>query len=241
MAKFVSHLVSEIRGSINGATYARNRFGQYIRAKASPVQPRTPFQATARQRLTALAQVWRNLSEGQRNEWNVRADEITRSDTLGMNYRLTGLQLFISVNANRALLGIPRLDNPQEFGATPPPITRLSIGLRDGAELPISFTPTPYAGAVFLWCTPPLSPGVNFIPPSKYKLLKVVKPTAFGGNITSPIQITDAEYQARIGVPLSELDEFRFAVALTPVSYNAQTTAGYAGTRITASTIVQST
>lgn len=241
MAKFQSHLISEIRGSINGATYARNRFGQYIRSKASPVQPRTPFQSVARQRLTALAQAWRNLTEAQRNEWNARADEIVKSDTLGSEYRLTGLQLYVSINAIRALLQLARLDNPSEFGTVPPPITNLSIGARDGTELPISFSPTPYAGAVLLWATRPLSPGINFIAPSKYKLIKVIKPATLGGTITSPIALTTAEYEARTGIPLAELDNLKLGVALTPVSYASLATAGYAGTRITAQRIVVST
>ncbi len=232
MAKYISHIASEIRGSVNGATYARNRYGAYIRAKASPVQPNTPFQATARQILTAIAQAWRTLSPEQRSEWNARANEMSRQDSLGMSYRMSGLQLYTLLNSTRARLQLPRQDDPEQLGTAPPPITSLTIGDLDDPDWYIAFTPTPYAGALLVWASPPLSPGVSFIPRSKLRLVTVVKPTTFGGTVTSPINIW-GPYKARFDIDPSELSGFTVAVALTPVSYSSASTAGYPGTRIT--------
>jgi hypothetical protein len=234
MAKFVSQVYSEIRGSVNGVTYARNRFGQYARAKASPVQPRTPAQTQRRAQLTVLSQRWRNLPESNRAEWRAFADELIRSDTLGQTYRLTGLQAYLQFNLWRALLGLAPQDNPPAQLDAPSPITISSVNVNPSdALLEVAFTPTPYAGAVAIWATAPFSRGINFVAPSRYRIVAVRRPASFGGNITSPQSITD-EYIAKFGIPIAELVGKRFAVALTPVSYGASNTAGVAGQRTTA-------
>jgi hypothetical protein len=234
MAKFVSQVYSEIRGSVNGVTYARNRFGLYARAKASPVQPRTPAQSERRAQLTTLSQRWRTLSEGIRAEWRALADELTRSDALGLTYRLTGLQAYLQFNLWRALLRIPIQDNAPAQLDAPSPISISSVNVDPGDELlAIAFTPTPYAGAIAIWATAPFSRGINFVAPSRYRIVAIVRPSAFGGTITSPQSFGD-EYVAKFGIPLGELVGKRIAVAVTPVSYGAANTAGVAGQRTTA-------
>jgi hypothetical protein len=233
MAKFVSQVYSEIRGSVNGVTYARNRFGLYARAKASPVQPRTPAQTERRAQLTVLSQRWRTLTEGIRAEWRAFADELTRSDSLGLTYRLTGLQAYLQFNLWRTLLGLAPQDNPPPQLAAPNPVSIQGISYDiDQNILNIGFTPSPYAGALALWATAPFSPGVNFVAPSRYRIVAVRKPAAFGGNLGSPQNI-GTEYQAKFGIPVTELIGKRIAVALTPVSYGAANTAGVAGQRTT--------
>jgi hypothetical protein len=233
MAKFVSQVYSEIRGSVNGVTYARNRFGQYARAKASPVQPRTPAQTERRAQLTVLSQRWRTLDESIRAEWRALADELTRSDTLGLTYRLTGLQAYLQFNLWRALLGLAPQDNPPPQLAAPNPVSIQGISYDiDQNILNIAFVPSPYAGALALWATAPFSPGVNFVAPSRYRIVAVRKPAAFGGNLGSPQNI-GTEYLAKFGIPVTELMNKRIAVALTPISYGAANTAGVAGQRTT--------
>jgi hypothetical protein len=233
MAKFVSQVYSEIRGSVNGVTYARNRFGLYVRSKASPVQPRTPAQSERRAQLTVLSQRWRTLSEGIRAEWRALADELTRSDTLGLTYRLTGLQAYLQFNLWRALLQIPIQDNapPQLDAPSPISISRVSVD-PDDELLEVAFTPTPYAGAIAIWATAPFSRGINFVAPSRYRIVRIARPAAFGGTLASPQSFGD-EYRDKFGIPLGELVGKRFAVALTPISYGAANTAGVAGQRTT--------
>jgi hypothetical protein len=234
MAKFVSQVYSEIRGSVNGVTYARNRYGLYARSKASPVQPRTPAQSERRAQLTVLSQRWRTLPESNRAEWRALADELTRSDALGLTYRLSGLQAYLQMNLWRALLGLAPQDNPPAQLDAPSPITisRVNVDPTD-ALLEVAFTPTPYAGAIAIWATAPFSRGINFVAPSRYRIVSIIRPTAFGGNITSPQGFGD-EYTAKFGIPIGELVGKRFAVAVTPISYGAANTAGVAGQRTTA-------
>jgi hypothetical protein len=233
MAKFVSQVYSEIRGSVNGVTYARNRFGLYVRSKASPVQPRTPAQTARRAQLTVLSQRWRTLSESDRAEWRALAEELTRSDTLGLTYRLSGLQAYLQINLWRALLGLTPQDNPPPQLAAPSPVSISNVNyIDDQDKLEIEFTPAPYAGALAIWATAPFSRGINFVAPSRYRIVAIRKPSNFGGNVTSPQNIA-TEYATKFGIPIQELVGKRIAVALTPISYGAANTAGVAGQRTT--------
>jgi hypothetical protein len=233
MAKFVSQIVSEIRGSINGVTFARNRYGLYARSKASPVQPRTPAQTERRAQLTVLSQRWRTLEESLRAEWRALADELTRSDSLGLTYRLTGLQAYLQVNLWRALLGIAPVDNPPPQLSAPSPVSIVSFSFDiDQDILNIEFSPSPYRGALAFWATAPFSRGVNFVAPSRYRIVAVRKPAAFNGNLASPQNI-GTDYVAKFGIPIAELVNKRIAVAITPISYIDAATAGVAGQRTT--------
>jgi hypothetical protein len=233
MAKFVSQVYSEIRGSVNGVTYARNRYGLYARAKASPVQPRTPAQTERRAQLTVLSQRWRTLDEPLRAEWRALADELTRSDALGLTYRLSGLQAYLQMNLWRALLGIAPQDNPPPQLAAPDPLRLVSLSYDvDQDIINLEFAPSPYRGAIAFWATAPFSRGVNFVAPSRYRLVAVRKPAAFGGTLASPQNI-GADYRAKFGIPVSELVGKRAAFAATPISYGATNTAGVAGQRTT--------
>ena len=68
-------------GSYQGITSSRNRFGQYVRTRAMPVQPRTTFQLNQRARLSTNAAAWRALSDAQRAGWLALGLMISRTDS----------------------------------------------------------------------------------------------------------------------------------------------------------------
>lgn len=81
-------------GSVAGVTSSRNRFGQYRRTRAIPVQPRTPKQTINRGYLTIGSSAWRGLSDANRTAWNDYAEQIIRAGRLGSSYSPTGASLF---------------------------------------------------------------------------------------------------------------------------------------------------
>lgn len=85
-------------GSYQGLTSSRNRFGQYVRTRATPVQPRTPKATQNRAQLTVAASLWRTLTDAQRTGWNDYAAQISRTDSLGSGYTPTGASLFTGCN-----------------------------------------------------------------------------------------------------------------------------------------------
>lgn len=92
--------IVQMSGSIAGNTHARNRFGNYMRARTKPVNPNTARQVTARARLALLAEDWREvLSSAQRIAWNTYAAGVSWLNGLGEVVHLTGFNMFCRTNA----------------------------------------------------------------------------------------------------------------------------------------------
>lgn len=95
MAKFNSHLVSTIRGSVAGINYTSNQFQQNVaRRRISPVNPNTTYQSNVRSAFAGAETLWQNLSDSQRDAWNDYASELGFTGPLGP-YTVPGRQVFI--------------------------------------------------------------------------------------------------------------------------------------------------
>lgn len=181
-------------GSIAGSTSSRNRFGQYRRTRAIPVNPSSTFQQTVRARLQLNAAEWRTLTALQRSGWDSLGASITRTDSLGQTYTLTGAQAYASVNANRLAAGdavvtdAPGLSTPETI--TPGAITLTALL---GSAI---FSPTPVGAGerVFLYASKQRSAGRAF--EGDLRLLSVSAAAA-----ASPLNFY-AAYVARFGTPV---------------------------------------
>lgn len=104
--KFLSPpLVGESRGSLGGITASRNRFGAYLRAKVSPVQPTSNRRTTIRGNFANLCESFRDLSSAEISAWTAFSDTLTYIDSLGRNYTPTAINAYVAVNALRKDLG----------------------------------------------------------------------------------------------------------------------------------------
>lgn len=110
--------VSEIRGSSNGVTFSRNRFGQYIRQRSVPVNPQSSRQAVVRGRFSDLATRYRDvLTPAQRSAWELYASNTSWLNKLGQSVYLTAQNQFIRSNLVALAGGLtPYDDAPTEFG-----------------------------------------------------------------------------------------------------------------------------
>ena len=90
-------------GSIAGNVFARNRFGNYMRARTKPINPNSPRQTAARLITTFLAEQWREspMTQAKRDAWETYAAAINWQNALGEVVHLTGFQHFIRSNARR--------------------------------------------------------------------------------------------------------------------------------------------
>lgn len=177
-------------GSYQGLTSSRNRFGQYIRSRAIPVQPRTSQQLDIRARLTAQAALWRTYTDVVREAWTSLGLQMLRTDSLGQSNPLTGFSAAVSVNNVLATYGqsvvsdAPLIATPTEVG---------SVVLTATAGVPtftVATTGEPGAGFIGIYASRPQSQGRSFIPG-----LKLITTSAVGG---SPYNILTA-YTERCG------------------------------------------
>ncbi|MCK5617004.1 hypothetical protein KAR91_84865 [Candidatus Pacearchaeota archaeon] len=101
--------IIEMRGSIAGNTYSRNRYGAYARARTKPVNPNTGLQQAVRAAMAFLTDRWSNtLTAAQRTAWNLYGSNVVMTNKLGESINLSGFNHYIRSN----------LEYKTRFGAT---------------------------------------------------------------------------------------------------------------------------
>ena len=182
-------------GSFAGTTSSRNRFGQYVRNRSIPVNPSSVPQSQVRARLSNNAAAWRALTDTQREGWSSLGASITRTDSLGQVYTLTGFQAYCLINNNNLAAGnaivsaAPALTDPGTLLTATMTLT--------SATMSLAFTATPLAANVRVFCfaSPQRSAGRFF--EGDYRLISVSAAAQ-----TSPFSFFTA-YTARLGTPVT--------------------------------------
>jgi len=208
--------ILDARGSIGGQTASRNRFGNYIRARITPVNPQSSRQNLVRASISALAAQWSGtLTQLQRDAWEVYADSITRQNKLGAQIKLTGFNHFVRSNA-------PRLQNVDSVIVAGP--TTLTLPGADpvfacevdetGQEISVTFDPLLAwniidDGFMYVYMSEPKNVGTNFIggpfrlagaidgdtasPPTSPQILSVPFPVAEGQALVCRARISEVD------------------------------------------------
>lgn len=188
------HLISDARGKLNGTVFSRNTYGAYMRAKVTPVNPQTSFQAAVRNRLSDASQAWRGITEDERTGWNAIAVQFTRSNIFGDNVPLTGFNLFVRLNRNLLEIGLPLITQAPK-PTTVEGVTSLAItpnataGTFGVAYAP---TPTPANHYMIVRATPGFGAGRSFFG-GQFRVIGVLPPAS-----ASPLAAI-ADYVDRFG------------------------------------------
>ena len=120
---------------------------------------------------------------------------MTRVDSLGRTYTLSGLQAYTSVNVMRDIFGGAALSDPLPF-STPAVFVAGSVVADDSANTMIlTFTPDPLPDTFIIQATAPVSQGINFRSRSAFKFIKTVAAAT-----ASPISF-QGDYSAVFGAP----------------------------------------
>jgi hypothetical protein len=181
-------------GSQAGVTSSRNRFGQYRRTRATPVNPNSTAQGAVRARMAANAAAWRALTSNQRAGWTDLGLSMTRTDALGQAYTLTGFMAYCSVNNNNVAAGNATVSAAPGL-VTPSALLTATITLT-AAAFSIAYTATPLVAGekLFTFVSPQRSAGRAF--EGDFRLLAVSAAAA-----ASPADVF-AAYSAKFGVPV---------------------------------------
>lgn len=189
-----SALVSEMRNKLNGSVFSRNRGGQYLRTKVTPVNPSTGRQVAVRALLSTFSQGWRSLTQEQRDAWISATSQWTTTDVFGDSITPSGNALYVRLNVNIANGGgSPIAVPPQPVGVAS--LTDLSVSATAGTpSLSVTYaaTPVPADTAMVIEASPNLSPGIS----NANSQMRVVATLAAAE--ASPYDLL-AEYQAKFG------------------------------------------
>jgi hypothetical protein len=182
-------------GSYASATHSRNQFGQYVRVRATPVNPRSPAQVNQRTRQSVNAAAWRALTATQRAGWGSLGAQMSRTDALGQSYTLTGFQAYCSVNNNLAFTGLAAVSSAPLL-AIPTGLASATVTLTS-ASFSIAYTATPLPAATYLIvrCSKQRSAGRSY--EADYRAVFTSAAAA-----ASPANVLSA-YQAKFGNPVT--------------------------------------
>lgn len=98
-------------GSIAGNVYARNRFGNYARARTKPTNPNTAAQQTVRAAMAQLADRWSQIVTAvQRTAWELYASSVAMQNKLGETVYLTGFNHYMRSNIVAIQAGLTVVD-----------------------------------------------------------------------------------------------------------------------------------
>lgn len=166
--------ITDQRGSVGGNTFSRSRYGATIRAKTSPLNPKTTFQGEVRVRLQSISNMWSQvLSDSDRAQWNAFALTQPTTNRFGQISYLSGQQMFNSLSNNLVLVG-GTISNTPPVTSSYPGVTSFVInaGSSPGEFVEAVVTGTPATGTPWFlfYYTQCLTAGTSYVS-SKLKLI----------------------------------------------------------------------
>lgn len=132
--------IVQMSGSMAGNTFARNRFGNYTRARTKPVNPNSARQAAARARIMLLSEAWRDeLDNAQRTAWEAYADAINWTNKLGEVVKLTGFNHFVRSNAAYLQVTPDRIEDGPTTMSLPAGDPVFAVALSEANGITVTF------------------------------------------------------------------------------------------------------
>ena len=91
--------ITEMRGSMGGNTFSRNRYGAYMLARTKPINPNSDAQVNVRACMAFLTDRWSNtLTPVERAAWNLYGSNVVMKNKLSESINLSGFNHYIRSN-----------------------------------------------------------------------------------------------------------------------------------------------
>lgn len=105
--------VNDARGKLGGTVFSKNKSGAYTRRKVTPANPRSTAQQFVRNNFSVLSRIWSGtLTQSQRDAWIAYAVTYPRLDIFGASIRISGLNMFVSLNQRLLQVGAAQIAVP---------------------------------------------------------------------------------------------------------------------------------
>lgn len=189
-----SAMIGQLSRSAGSTTASRNRFGSYLRNRVQPMNPNTARQSDVRATLSGASSGWRLLTQAQRDGWTTLGSQMTRVDSLGQTYTLTGLQAYTAQYINAATIGQGGISDAPAMSTPPTPVDLAVVLDSSPADVAtVAVASVPVGHYLVIEMTAPISVGRNFVPRGAYKLIATQDDT-----YAAPIDVL-AAYEAIYG------------------------------------------
>jgi hypothetical protein len=182
-------IVAQARNKCGGIVFSKNAYGAFIRRKVSPGAAKTNASTKSTAAFAATSKNWAaKLSQAQRDAWTALAAAWPTTDVYGSTIHLTGIAIYIRVNRELKVLGLPQIATPpadqttQDIGGITPTFTP-----GNPYHLSLTVTNTPGANYALVVCASAfLSPGKKAPKANKIAFVQAFAPGASG-----PFDFTD--------------------------------------------------
>lgn len=193
-------LAQDVRGSLNGTTFSRNKGGAYVRTKVSPVQPRSPAQLRQRLIFGNNAKAWSTLTDTQRAAWLSFAQANPLVNVFGDSIIISGLAAYQQLNSVLGTIAMPLISDPPTDKSVIPlvPLDNLIASASTGFVQVSTLTQTTVPTSQwYVFATPNLQPGIT---PNKtfYRFVG-----SYVSMATSTTFDLTSNWQAIFGVPIA--------------------------------------
>jgi hypothetical protein len=163
---YQSALITAASGSTGGLTASHNRGGMYFRGRAIPTNPNTERQQAVREDVGQLSNAWNNqLTQAQRNSWNLYANNVPVINALGATVHISGFNHYVRSNQPRLQAGLARVDAaPTTFTLGATPLLDNYTVANDNTFTLLGTIPAPtvITDRLLAWIGRPVSPGRSF-------------------------------------------------------------------------------
>lgn len=114
-------VVGALSGSVGGGTFVNGRGSPVLRHRPARPAPKGSGIERSQSLLNILQGTWHDFSEAERDAWRAAAVDYARTNRLGQQSPLTGVQLFLKVNLEMGPLGAPFFTAPSVLGTSEGP------------------------------------------------------------------------------------------------------------------------
>lgn len=172
-----SSIVNEIKGSIKGTSFQRNKSGTIAKGKSVLVFNPSVNQLVSQSDFNYVVGLWAALTFANKELWIAFALANTKFNYWNEEKTLSGFNWFVSLNSNRLLTGQALFTAPPAYAT---PLFCPEFNLNVAAEsLDIEFVSFPTASDyyLFIFATPPLR-SVNLQSRRHLRLISVIAPSS---------------------------------------------------------------
>lgn len=107
MAKvIVGPLITDIRNKVGGAVFTKSRYGNIVRRRLKPTNPKSTLQSTVRGSFTGNSKGWDGLTSTQQAAWIAWAAANSFTDNFGGSKNLSANAAYVRYNQSRATVGL---------------------------------------------------------------------------------------------------------------------------------------
>lgn len=123
--------VNQIRGKLNGSTFNKSRTAFTLSSKQQAPRSFVGLQSGARNQFSQAQRTWKTLSDVQRANWQLAADNNPSRDRFGDQVILSGYNQYIKAHMRATAAGVTPPTSPDTSPAPDPGVTGLDFAVLD--------------------------------------------------------------------------------------------------------------